>query len=49
MSNSKFYRLSFFLVTFLSQKTFTFAKVKKQGRVKRKIRRRLIKLNNITD
>ena len=36
-------------IHFIKNKSYTFLKTRKRGRVKRKIRRRLVKLNNLTD
>jgi hypothetical protein len=42
-------QLTFSYIFFLNTKSFSFLKLKKKGRVKRKIQRKLIKLNTIID
>ena len=42
-------QFNFSYVFFLNTKSFSFLKLKKKGRVKRKIQRKLIKLNTIID
>ena len=41
--------LSIAILTMLSPKPYSYQKTKKQGRVKRKIRRKLVRLNNVID
>ena len=41
--------LSISILTMLSPKPYSYQKTKKQGRVKRKIRRKLVRLNNVID
>jgi len=36
-------------IYFIKNKSYTFMKTRKRGRIKRKIRRKLVKLNNTTD